>query len=89
MERREPCFHVHTYLPPRPPQLLWSADVQRKHQCSFKGKDPQVSRHRSASWAAGGVRPGPEPRTEAGPGAADADSCAGQDLGCWDGQTWL
>ncbi|XP_053768797.1 semaphorin-4B isoform X2 [Desmodus rotundus] len=22
-------------------ELLWSADVQRKHQCSFKGKDPQ------------------------------------------------
>ncbi|XP_045680762.1 semaphorin-4B [Phyllostomus hastatus] len=22
-------------------ELLWSADAQRKHQCSFKGKDPQ------------------------------------------------
>lgn len=70
--------HLHTHLPPRPPQLLWSADAQRKHQCSFKGKDPQVSRHLGCRWGAGGVQGGPEPRTE----AADAASCAGQDLGC-------
>lgn len=33
--------------PTRPPslilQLSWSADADRKQQCSFKGKDPQVS----------------------------------------------
>lgn len=25
-----------------PLQLLWSADADRKQQCSFKGKDPKV-----------------------------------------------
>lgn len=36
------------------PQLLWSADEEKKRQCVFKGKDPQVSpiasRHRGLWW---------------------------------------
>lgn len=30
------------YFPFLLPQLLWSADADRKQQCSFKGKDPKV-----------------------------------------------
>lgn len=36
--------HAHPDCPlPHPPQLLWRADAEKKQQCSFKGKDPQVS----------------------------------------------
>lgn len=37
-----PSIPAGTHLPPLVPQLLWSADAERKQQCSFKGKDPQV-----------------------------------------------
>lgn len=47
------------------PQLLWSADAERKYQCSFKGKDPQVSQHLKAALAAGWMEGGgPGPRTK-------------------------
>lgn len=40
------------------PQLLWSADEEKKRQCVFKGKDPQVSpiasRHRGQCPVQGG-----------------------------------
>lgn len=40
------------------PQLLWSADEEKKRQCVFKGKDPQVSptasRHRGHCRVQGG-----------------------------------
>lgn len=32
------------------PQLLWSADEEKKRQCVFKGKDPQVSPIASRHW---------------------------------------
>nr|KAF6399448.1 semaphorin 4B [Molossus molossus] len=59
-------------------ELLWSADAERKYQCSFKGKDPQVSQRLKGTWAAGGMKGGgPGPRTAAGVGA-DAASCGGR-----------
>lgn len=32
------------------PQLLWSADEEKKRQCVFKGKDLQVSLIASRHW---------------------------------------
>lgn len=35
---------IPTCAPPSPVlQLPWSADAERRQQCSFKGKDPRVS----------------------------------------------
>ena len=48
------------------PQLLWHADAERKKQCSFKGKNPEVSQHLEVTWAEGGLEVvGLGPRMEA------------------------
>ena len=63
------------------PQLLWRADAERKKQCSFKGKNPEVSQHLEVTWAEGGLEVvglGPGWRPEVG---ADAASCGGKDMG--------
>ena len=81
IERQSLCSQVHTALPLLVPQLLWPADAERKQQCGFKGKDPEVSQHPEVTWAEGGLEVvglGPGWRLEAG---VDAASCGGKDMG--------
>lgn len=65
--------YTFTFPPFLVPQLLWSADADRKQQCSFKGKDPQVSQAcrqpgLEEGWWVIDLGPGPRQRVGAAVG---------------------